>query len=163
MMKIMYIDLNRCYKWNHSNFFVVETCIDLVYFRVKCNEKSNSVAFQANIIYENYNVWQLQCNNLTHDNCINLPHSVIFYYKYLCIKNPCTQGGTNPTNIYTTCTHFFPNCVNFQLYLDFFLAQGDFSKNEKNLLGEVKIIFFAITFSYCRLSSPNFQILFIPI
>ena len=31
----------------------------MVYFWVKCDEKSNSVAFQANIIYENYNVWQI--------------------------------------------------------------------------------------------------------
>ena len=30
--------------------------MDMVYFRVKFNEKSNSVAFQANIIYKNYNV-----------------------------------------------------------------------------------------------------------
>ena len=56
MMKIMYIDLNRCYKRNHFKLLCRVKCIDMVYFRVKCNEKSNSVAFQANINYENYNV-----------------------------------------------------------------------------------------------------------
>ena len=61
-MKIMYIDLIRYYKRTHFNFFVLLKCMDTVYFRLKCNEKSNSVAFQANIIfekitmYDNYNV-----------------------------------------------------------------------------------------------------------
>ena len=78
------------------------------------------------------------------------PHGVIFYWKYLCVKNHCTQGGTNPTNIYYRYTSF-PNCVHFQLYL--FWRKVNFRKL-KNLLGEKKKI--AITFSYCRLSYPNF-------
>ena len=53
-MKIMYIDLNRCYERNHLNFFVVSKCMDMVYSELKCDEKSNSLA--ANTIYENYNV-----------------------------------------------------------------------------------------------------------
>ena len=37
-------------------------------------------------------------------------------------QHPCTQGGTNPTNIYNRYTSF-PNYVNFQLYLDIFGAR----------------------------------------
>ena len=38
-----------------------------------------------------------------------------------------------------------------------FLAQGEFFRKCKKLLGEVKISFLAITFSYFRIWSPNFR------
>ena len=44
------------------------------------HEKSNSVAFQANLIPTYI---QLQCNNLPHEKCNNLPH----------IKSACEYSG----------------------------------------------------------------------
>ena len=110
----------------------------MVYFWIKCDEKSNSVAFQANVIYENYNVWQFQCNNLTHENCNNLPHGGIFT-RNTCASKTLAHKAVLIPPIYTTGTHHFLIVSIFQLYLDI-LAQGEFLKMLKNeLLGEVQI------------------------
>ena len=57
--------------------FVVERCIDIlvVYFWVKHEEKTNSMASQANLIPHAYTITMLHCcsNNLPHEHCNNLP------------------------------------------------------------------------------------------
>ena len=57
----MHIDFNRCFESNNLNFFGMLNALDMVYFLVQLHEKSE------------YPILPLQCNNLPHENCNNLP------------------------------------------------------------------------------------------
>ena len=99
------------------------------------------------ILCENYNVWKLQCNNLTHGNCNNLPHGGGFTRNTCASKTLAPKAVLIPP-IYTTGRYrytSFPKCVNFQLNLDIFGARWIF-ENVTNLLGEVKNLFFSHNF-----------------
>ena len=114
----------------------------MVYFWVKFDEKSNLVAFQANLIphvYDKYNV-----TTVTHENCKKVPHGVILTDgqstcapKTLADK-AVLQGGPR----YILQVHGQYPIVSIFSCTWIFLAQGEFSNNVPNLLGEVKIFCF---------------------
>ena len=54
-------------------------CIDMVYFWAQLDEKSDSIAFKPTLYHIIPHVLQLQCNNLPHEYCNNLPQGGIFY------------------------------------------------------------------------------------
>ena len=49
-MRVVYIHFNRCYERNHSNFFCRLEMHRYFLSKLKPEEKSYSVAFQANLI-----------------------------------------------------------------------------------------------------------------
>ena len=99
-------------------------------------------------------VLQLQCNNLPHENCNNLPQGGIFT-RSTCQSNTHAHKAVITPSIYTIGILHFPTLSISRCSWIFFGARWIF-ENVKKLLGEVKISFWAITFCYCRIWSPNF-------
>ena len=91
------------------------------------------------------------CNNVSHENCNNLPHGGMFTRNTRPSKTLAHKVVLIPSTYTTGALHF--HIVSISSCSWIFLAQGEISKN---LLGEVKLSFLAITFSYCHISSPNF-------
>ena len=117
-----------------SHRYLDSDCINVMKRVVRLHFKP--ISCMEITMYDNYNVttWPM----------------VVFFTRNTCASKTLAHKAVliPPIYMYYRCTSFpIPNSVNFQLYLDIFGV---------NLLGEIKIIFLAITFSYCRLLSPNF-------
>ena len=96
----------------------------------------------------------LQCNNLPHENCNNLPQGGIFT-RSTCQSNTHAHKAVIIPSIYTTGMLHFPTLSISRCSWIFFGSRWIF-ENVNKLLEEVKNRFLAITFSYCRIWSPNF-------
>ena len=89
-------------------------------------------------------VLQLQCNNLPHENCNNLPQGGIFT-RSTCQSNTHAHKAVIIPSIYTTGILHFPTLSISRCSWIFFGARWIF-ENVKKLLGEVKIMFFGHNF-----------------
>ena len=121
----------------------------MVYIWVKLDEKSNSVAFQANLISH---VWHLQCNNLPHEHELT-PGGA--FTRSTCASKPLAHKAAHaiPTMYYRHALHF--PLVSISSCFWTFWRKVKICENFKNLLGEL-IVLKTITFSYSHPSSSNF-------
>ena len=99
-------------------------------------------------------VLQLQCNNLPHENCNNLPQGGIF------TRSTCqlsTQGSNNSINIYTTGILNFPTLSIYRCSW-IFLAQGEFAKMKKKNTRRGKNLFFGHNFFLLSYMISRFRV-----
>ena len=84
-----------------------------------------------------------------------LDYMVVFFTRNTCTSKTLEHKAVIIPPIYITGTHRFPLVSISSCTCIFFGARCIF-ENVKNLLGEVKICFLAITYFYYRLSYPYF-------
>ena len=94
----------------------------MVYFWAQLKEKSDSVAFKANLYPIIPHILQLQCNNLPHENCNKLPQGGIFT-RNTCQSKTHAHKAVIILSIYTTgILHFLTLSISSCSWI--FLAQG---------------------------------------
>ena len=96
----------------------------MVYFLVQLDEKSDRLHFMPMLYPIIPHVLQLQCNNLPHENCKNLPQGGNFTRNTYPPKTHAHKVVTIPS-IYTTGILHFPT-FQFPVAVGYFWRKVDF-------------------------------------
>ena len=118
----------------------------MVYFLIQLDEKSDSVAFQANFNPIIPHVLHLQCNILPHENCNNLPHAGGNFTRNTCPSKTHAHKAVTIPLMYTTCIYFIFLLCSISSCSGIFWRKVNFRKCKKFTRRGKNLFFFGNNF-----------------